>query len=162
MSINKEYLCSLFEYKDGCLYWKAPRTGVTVGKQAGYDCGNGYIGVQVDGKNHKLHRIIFAMHNGYIPDFIDHIDGNKNNNSIDNLRECTHQENIYNQSLRKDNKSGAKNVWWSKSRQRWLVKLSHKAGVFQKYVKDFELAELLAIEARDKFHGKFANHGATL
>lgn len=162
MSVSKEYLNSLFEYKDGELYWKAKRTGVTVGNKAGYDSGNGYVGVQINGKNHKLHRIIFMMHHGYLPKYIDHIDGNKSNNDISNLRECSHQENLFNVSLGKANKSGEKNVWWEEGRKRWRVCVVHKFGKFSKYVKDFELAQLLAIEARNKYHGEFANHGATL
>ena len=160
MSMTKELLLQLFDYKNGELYWKAKKSGVTVGMKAGSDSGNGYITLQINGKNYKLHRIIFMMHYGYLPKYLDHIDGNPSNNSIENLRECTHQENVWNQSIKKNNTTGIKNVSWSEKRKRWFVKLTHKTGTFQKFFKDLELAELVAIEARDKFHGKFANHGS--
>jgi hypothetical protein len=159
MSVSREYLQSLFDYRDGELYWKAPRAGVTVGARAGWANDDGYRRIQLDGKNVGIHRLIFMMHHGYLPKYIDHIDNNRSNNSIENLRECTQQQNLQNQTLRKDSKSGVKNVSWSPRHKSWTVLVKNGSKFYRKYIKDLELADLVAQEARNKFHGKFANHG---
>jgi len=63
-------------------------------------------------KNQKIHRLV-ALH--YIPNpnnfpCIDHIDRDRHNNSIDNLRWCDYATNNQNIDLRKDNKLGIKNI----------------------------------------------------
>lgn len=56
---------------------------------------DGYIRVNIQGKRYKAHRIIWEMFNGKIPEsmVIDHIDGNKANNMIENLRLATQSQN---------------------------------------------------------------------
>ena len=143
----------LFEYKDGDLYRKH---GQFAGK-AGTLHHTGYIQVKVDNKNYRAHRIIFAMHHGYLPEYVDHIDGNPLNNRIENLRAATNQQNQYNVGLVARNKSGVKNVVWLRNKWRIFMRVNKKMknlGSFD----DLELAELVAIEARNKFHGEFAKH----
>lgn len=57
---------------------------------------------------HKVHRIIWILHNGEIPAdlVIDHVDGDSLNNKIENLRVVTQKVNCQNSSTRSDNKSG--------------------------------------------------------
>ena len=81
------------------------------------------------------------------------------NNCIENLREATLQENQYNRKLNKNNKIGHKNIFWSERDKSFVVKLKINGKQKSWYVKDLELAILVAEEARDKYHGKFANHG---
>ena len=143
----------LFEYRDGHLYRKH---GQFAGK-AGTLHHTGYVQVKVGKKNYRAHRIIFAMHHGYLPDYIDHIDGNSLNNQIENLREATNQQNQYNVGLVIRNKSGAKNVIWNRNRWKVYMRINKKmtyVGAFE----DFELAELVAVEARNKFHREFVKH----
>ena len=71
---------NVFEYRDGELYRKH---GPFAGK-AGTLHHTGYIQVKVGKKNYRAHRIIFAMHHGYMPKNVDHIDGNKLNNKNNN------------------------------------------------------------------------------
>jgi hypothetical protein len=94
-----------------------------------------------------------------LPNFIDHIDCNKSNNKIENLRVATKSQNQCNRAITLLNKSGVKNVSWSKDRKEWVVQISvnGKKKFIGRY-KDLELADLVAQEARDKFHGKFARH----
>jgi hypothetical protein len=143
----------LFEYRNGDLYRKH---GQFAGK-AGTLHHTGYTQVKVGKKNYRAHRIIFAMHHGYFPDYVDHIDGNRLNNRIENLREATNQQNQYNVGLISRNKSGAKNVVWDRNRWKVYMRINKKMthiGAFE----DFELAELVATEARNKFHGEFVKH----
>lgn len=70
------------------------------------------------------HRAAWAIHYGSLPEqHIDHIDGNKLNNRIDNLRICTHNQNQYNQGIRATNKSGYKGVSYMKSAKRWQAQI---------------------------------------
>ena len=159
-------LRELFQYKDGELYWKqkpSKYANNVVGKKAGMNATHGYWRIKVDGGTHMAHRLIYALHNdGACPDFIDHIDGNHLNNKIENVREVTVVQNAQNAKLHSANKSGAKNVSWVKIKKCWRVFVSVNKKRKCWLVKDFELAELIAIEARDKFHGKYANHGLTM
>ena len=64
----------------------------------------GYTRVRIDGQNAMLHRVVWFLYNHDWPkDCVDHIDGNPKNNSIENLREATHQQNMAN--------SKGKNRW---------------------------------------------------
>lgn len=163
MEITKELLHELFEYKEGELYWKVYTSSKTKpGDKAGCKNSHGYIQISIKKKLYQAHRIIFFMHNGYFPKYVDHIDGNRLNNRIENLRKATNFENSWNSKIRKNNTSGIKGVNWNKSRKKWEVRLrfavTGKNLYFGRYV-DKELAELVAIEARNKYHGEFANHG---
>lgn len=158
MNINK--LNDVFEYKEGVLYWKNPISSRTQkGQKAGTLSCRGYFQTCVNKKIILNHRIIFAMHYGYFPKIVDHIDGNKQNNTIENLREATHQENSRNQKISKTNTSGYKNVRQCKKTKKWVVELW--VNKHPKYIgtyKDLELADLVATMAREKYHGAFARH----
>lgn len=77
------------------------------GKPAGYLC-RGYITIKLDGANYRAHRVVYAMFHGVWPENqIDHIDGDRSNNLISNLRDVTQQINIQNQRRpHKNNKTG--------------------------------------------------------
>ena len=153
--------CDLFEYKDGALYWKQKRSNVAAGSFAGSKTANGYLTVSIKKKRVLAHRIIYAMFHGFMPAFVDHINGDKTDNRIENLREATLSTNGWNRPSNKNNQSQIKNVCWVEKNNKWFVQLmANKKRVVSKYFEDLELAELVAIEARDKYHGSFANHGA--
>lgn len=158
-----EKLHSLFEYRDGHLYWKtlpSNQSPVKIGQKAGSWATGNYWRIGYKGKNYMAHRLIYAMHNnGYCPECLDHIDGDKTNNKIENLRPATISENAHNVGLHKKSTTGIKNVSWSPSKNRWRVLITAKGKRKSWLIKDLELAELVAIEARDKYHGDFANHG---
>ena len=161
-SITQNELLKLFEYRDGVLYWKIskPHSRYKSGDVAGRTVKDGYNQICVNRMRILTHQIVFKMFYGYVPKQIDHIDGNANNNRIENLRPATPTQNQYNTKLSARNKSGAKGVCWHKTGKKWHVKVSvnGKQTNFGLY-DDLELADLVAQEARDKYHGAFANHG---
>ena len=126
--ITQDKVKDLFSYDNGCLYWNEDTAArAMAGSSAGFlnkSTGRKYVGI--GGKHHFLHRIIFLYHNGYMPNFIDHIDGNPLNNKIENLRVCSQRENSQNAKLSKSNVSGVKGVCWVKRDKRWLAKLQIK------------------------------------
>jgi hypothetical protein len=154
ISLNR--IKELFEYhQDGLLIKKSTGKIIVCSETKGQR----YLRIFIDGKPRPLHRIIFMLCNGYIPKIIDHIDGDKFNNKIENLREVSQQENCLNRKHHKNSKSPYKNVMWNESAKKWSVMMQVNGkrkyfGVF----KDIELAELVAIEARNKYHGQFARH----
>jgi hypothetical protein len=157
--VNQREVIENFEYKNGFLFWKIGRSGIQPGLQAGSKEKNGYYRIRFNGKKYLTHRLIFLMHNGFMPNFVDHADNNPENNCIENLREATRTQNNQNRKNAKNNKTGAKNVTWEKSANSWRVRININ-GVSKSFgcFKNIELAELVATEARNKFLKDFARH----
>jgi hypothetical protein len=158
--LTKKQAHELFDYKDGMLFWKVrPANNIKLGSKAGSRHHSNYIYITFNKSNIAEHRIIFLMHHGYFPQQVDHIDGNRKNNSIENLRAATPLTNAQNAKVRKDNTSGAKGVNWNKSNNQWRVRVQvNNKRILIGDFKDLELAELVAQEARNKYHGNFAKH----
>lgn len=158
--ITQELAHKLFEYKDGHLYWKSMpyQRNDLIGTEAGTSDGDRRQ-ITINKKHYKTHRLIYLMFHGYMPKEIDHIDTNSLNNLIENLRPANRSEQVCNTSLRKNNKSGTKGVSWDSNRNKWVVVVSkNNKTVYRDRFKNLELAQLVAIEARDKYHGSFARH----
>lgn len=157
-TLSVDLLHHLFEYRDGNLYRKVKTSNrICAGQKAGWITNNGYEKVSVLGKKHFVHRLIFMMHHGQMPNNVDHIDGNRSNNKIENLREASVHQNALNMKISKANTSGAKGVSWSKSCNKWEVRVSVNCKPTRfGYYDDLELAELVACEARAKHHGIFS------
>ena len=115
-------LIGRIRYEDGGLYWVSPCQKRNIGKQIGTPDKNGYLRTHAR-QGHKVscHRIIFFMFNGYLPEYVDHIDGNLENNRIENLREATICQNMQNCKLSIANKTGIKGVHWQKSMNKWAA-----------------------------------------
>lgn len=109
-------LKELFNYReDGNLIRKIRTSNSThIGDVVG--CVNkvsGYSHTSVDNKLCRTHRLIWIYHNGYNPENdLDHIDRNKLNNKINNLREVARSCNLRNTGNQSNNTSGVKGVHW--------------------------------------------------
>lgn len=151
---------ALFEYRDGALYWKlAVNPRAPAGARAGsLNRRVNRVYVRVNRVNYLRSRLVFLMHHGWLPDQVDHIDCNRTNDDVKNLRAATKNENQRNKCRQLNNSSGVKNVRWRA--KKWVVelKVNSKLIYFGRY-DDLELADLVAMEARNKYHGAFANHG---
>ena len=86
---------------------------------------DGYIRVSLNINNKKHTQLVHILiANAFIanPDeklSVDHIDNNKCNNKLHNLRRATTTENNQNRGMRTDNTSGVKGVSWSKRAEKW-------------------------------------------
>lgn len=160
IEMTQDYSHSLFEYKDGNLYWKVKKAPhVHVGAKVGSPA-HGYETVYVDGRNWRIHRLMFLMQHGYLPKMVDHINGNRADNRIENLRAADDFQNAHNAKLRPNNTSSIKGVSWNTDRCKWVARVNFKRKTYQVgYFEDIELAELAVQMAREKYHGKYANHG---
>lgn len=159
--ITQDLLKELFEYRDGNLYWKVKKASrISIGDKAGTLNGRGYIYTGINGKDYRNHRLIFLMCHGYLPKCVDHINGNTTDNRIENLRDVTQSQNIQNSKKYRNNTSGAKGVQKRSKSNKWQVQIYiNKKYKYLGTYEDLELAELVAIEARNKYHKEFANHG---
>lgn len=141
------------EYKDGSLFWKVSRNQLAKeGSEAGRVDSSGYKRFVFNGKRYLVHRAIYFIHNKKLPKYLDHINGDKLDNRIENLREVTAQQNAFN---KKTQRELPKNVFLKGNRFIVKLRLNGKLINFGSYV-DLELAELVAIEARDKYHKEFS------
>jgi len=84
---------------------------------------DGYSRVMLGNTAYLAHRLAWLYIYGYMPNFIDHIDGNRSNNIITNLREVTSQENQRNLTIASNNTSGATGVSFNKERSKWEAKI---------------------------------------
>ncbi len=116
-----------YENESGRLLWKVSRNSrggkVIPGDQVGSLTKTGYFETAISGYRTYVHRIAWALHHGAWPKkHIDHIDGNKLNNSITNLRDCVQRVNVENQrKIRTDNTSGFTGVMWRTDKKRWCA-----------------------------------------
>ena len=90
-------------------------------------CGYYTVSLYKDGvkKTHKIHRLvaIVFVDNPENKGCVDHIDNNKKNNHVLNLRWCTSTENSQNRSMNNRNTSGVKGVTWDKRSQKWYAQI---------------------------------------
>ena len=162
VNITQELLKEYLEYRDGHLWWSKPRSNsVKVGQQLGKLESSGYRQGKLFSKLYLEHRLIWLYHYGCWPkDQIDHINGVRDDNRIENLRECTAQQNQFNKKSKKGSSSEYKGVSWNKKSRKWLVKYKNKGK--QIYLGLYE-CELEATEvyhkATENLHKEYANYG---
>lgn len=117
--IDVEYLKSVFYYEDGSLFYISSK------EKAGQLNPQGYIDIRIARQVYKAHRLIFAYFYGsFDPELeIDHINGNRSDNTIENLRLATRQQNVFNSKLSKANTSGFKGVSLHKKTGLWRAQI---------------------------------------
>jgi hypothetical protein len=113
-----------FRYSDGQLYFKQLRPGRSIHKPAGHLRYDGYVAVRLKGETYLAHRVVWCLHAGEWPkNQIDHINGVRHDNRIENLREATIQENRRNVT-RARNASGVIGVTWARKEGNWRASIS--------------------------------------
>jgi hypothetical protein len=139
-----DYLMDILDYNPdtGEFYWRyrpdvAKRWNTKfAGKLAGAINLSGYLQISIHRKLYYAHRLAWAITYGLECDLcIDHIDGNKLNNKISNLRLATQQENHRNCKMYNNNTSGVKGVSWHKDAKKWrswitINKIAIHLGLF--------------------------------
>jgi len=124
-NITHEEIRQIFDYnpKTGDMIWKQIRGRVKGGDVAGcLDNATGYIRIGINGGYCLAHRLVWLFVYGYFPEHgLDHINRNKTDNRIENLREASQQCNLRNCKIHKNNKSGVKGVSWHSDRAKWRV-----------------------------------------
>lgn len=118
--------------------------------------GKGYHHGSILNRNCRAHSVVWAVVHGEWPSKpIDHIDHDKTNNRICNLRMVSQQQNLKNKALDSRNTSGVTGVVWCKRRGKWQAQI----GVAKRCVFLGAFSELDdAIEARKIAERKYAYH----
>lgn len=167
MNLTQEMLKELFDYReDGNLVRKNACGGN--GNYAGRVVGSKpkektrsrrYVTTKIKGQHYCVHKLIYLWHTGKFAEQLDHINRDTIDNRIENLRVATTAQNASNRKLFSSNTSGVKGVSWHKARIKWFVYVDvNKKRKNIGYFNDLDFAELVAVEARNKYHGIYANH----
>ncbi len=133
--VTKEILRELFLYDEvaGCLKWASPYINrVKVGDIAGcIHKASGYAYTKVYGQQYKTHRLIWMYFYGeFHSSDIDHINGRRSDNRIENLRAIDHSVNMQNQRLpSKNNKTGFLGVHLDRRSNKYKASIRNKGKV---------------------------------
>ena len=133
------------------------------GKPAMRTRDDGYRQVRILGKGFYGHRVAWAIHYGSWPESqIDHVNGVRDDNRVDNLRDVNSQENNRNMAIRSDNKSSIMGVSWYKARKKWRAQI--RADEKQRHLGYFNCitAAAVARKAAEIKYGFHAGHGKEL
>lgn len=125
---------------------------------------DGYYRLSIDHHRYKAHRIIWFLHYGSFPSqYIDHLDGNKLNNKIDNLRDVTIQENAKNTKINVKSKTKIMGVGWHKMSKKWRARIKHTCNGEKKehYLGVFDnfFDACCARKSAENKYGFHKNHG---
>lgn len=150
-----------YEPTSGRLVWKRRHaSAVNADLSAGYVNDKGYISVMVDGRNYPAHRLAwFAVHGRFPGGHIDHINGDRSDNRIANLRDVSPAENQKNTKLDRRNASGVSGVRFRADRGLWEASI--RVGRKLIHLGRYRLLDA-AIAARkdaERLHAFHPNHG---
>lgn len=166
IEIDINYLKARLDYDPdtGRLFWKShfsrkPNWNAKcAGKEALTAISNGYKVGTIDGVKCYAHRIAFAIHNGYWPEQVDHINHDRTDNRAINLRNSNPAENSKNSPRSPLNTSGATGVYFAPS-SRWVARIcANKNRLFLGTFDRFEDA-VSARKAAEAKYGFHENHG---
>ena len=153
-------------HRDDDMFQKGKRTNNEIAnvwnaRNANKPAGNfngRYIIVRFYGIHYAAHRLAWLLYYEVDPEFqIDHIDGNKTNNKISNLREATKSENMMNRGAQKNSKSGIKGIMFEEKRGKWKAEITlNRKNYFLGRFYDLDEAIHARKEAEKIYHGDFA------
>ena len=125
--ITQDYLKQILDYdpSTGVFRWKLSISRIAkVGAEAGSPNNFGYIRIGIKGKSHLAHRLAWVYFHGEWPQkWVDHIDGDKKNNRINNLRQASASENTHNTRTNRNKSSGTRGVDWHKKYGKWMARI---------------------------------------
>lgn len=168
--LNAEEVRGLLDlnYETGELRWTAAASlGRLTGRVAGCVSNNGYRHIKIGKRMYLAHRLIWLIVHGEWPDGqIDHIDGDRLNNAVDNLRVATAAQNLQNISVTgRKTVSGLAGACFrpggTRRRDRWESRI--RVNGVLRYLGSFtspEDAHAAYLSAKASFHPYFSRHGA--
>jgi hypothetical protein len=137
-----------YDAHTGVFTWRTKLSRkVVVGREAGTLKPNGYVSIRIDQKAYYAHRLAWCYVYGDWPDEeVDHIDGDKTNNCIANLRQASRKQNMENR-VQPTGASGYRGVCWLKANQKWRASIVHNGKNI--YLGLFNTAEEASAMYRD-------------
>ena len=143
-----KYLLS-YNSESGQLTRRVSVKGHHAGTVIGTPTEKGYLVAYVDGKSYRVHHLVWFYHHGNFADELDHINRDRSDNRIENLRPCTHSQNLGNSRARVHKYKG---VTFCKTTQKWRAQLNGHLGRFD----TIEEAALAYNKAAKEHYGEFA------
>lgn len=156
LEINRLKSLLHFSPKSGKFLRLVGRGKHHAGQIAGTYQSSGYIQITIDGTAFLAHRLAWFYVYEEWPDEIDHVNGDRKDNRISNLRSCTRSQNMSNRPVRLDSKSRVKGVSFHKASRLWRAQITFNKKVIHigsfKNKEDAGLAyRLKSIELKGKF-----------
>jgi hypothetical protein len=149
-----------YNAETGEFFWvKCPGKKMHPGKSAGWMMGSGHTSVSLGGRKMQAHRLAWLFVHGQDPGgkAIDHINGNRSDNRIANLRLATPLENNRNQGKRSGTSSAYKGVSWYKRKKKWVAQIRMNGrSTHLGYFHDEEAAHYAYCAAAAREFGEFA------
>jgi hypothetical protein len=159
----RERVIELFEYDPdtGVFKNRISRGRAKAEARAGSETGHGYRKIVVDYKKYYEHHLAWLITHGNLPEGeMDHVDGNRSNNAIGNLRLATRTQNNANNGCWATGVSGLRGVYLDLRRpHKWFSKI--QVGGQQIYLGEYntpEEARAAYLEAAHEYFGEFAYH----
>lgn len=156
-SIDREDAVKLLRYEPetGKFFWRISTGPIKAGAQAGTINNRGYVRISINRREFLAHRIAWLISAGQMPSGeIDHINGDRTDNRISNLRLATHTQNSLNRGRNSNNTSGFKGVHRNGSKFRALI--CHNGTFFHLGMfSDPVEAHAAYVEASLRIHGEF-------
>lgn len=114
-----------YDPASGIFHWKIDRGDrIKAGTKAGYQNPSGYILIKTGDRNYKAHRLAWLLSTGKWPSGeMDHINRDKADNRLSNLRLASRSINMKNRGLPRNNSSGVVGVVWRQKNQRWIAQI---------------------------------------
>lgn len=160
IKLSRDELVSLLDYnpETGDFFWRKSGSGRVLGRPAGSVYLNGYRYIGIYGRPYMAHRLAWLYVHGRQPvDQLDHINGDRADNRISNLREANQVENSWNKGARPSNTSGFKGVCWYAPRGKWVAKIKYGGkNIHLGYFEDPAEGGAAYARAARELHGKFA------
>ena len=127
--MTQDELKSLFWYHPefGVFYWRQElRNGaIKPFDMAGCKDKDGYTQIKLKGRVYRAHKLAWLYMYGETPRMVDHINGDRSDNRIANLRLASVKQNNENTTLRRDNKTGCRGVSFSQREGKYVARVEH-------------------------------------
>ena len=141
-------------HPDGYLTWRiSPSMKVKAGARIGSLCRGTYLGFGYKGTKYSVHRVVWELHNGAVPKglLVDHINRNRLDNRIENLRLVTASANSANST-----RGAARNCYWVEHTKAYQVRVEFNGSkFFGGYFKTLAEAKIAAAKLRSEVQGEY-------
>ena len=159
--LTQAKLSELLTYnpETGVFKWNvSPTKVVKAGDRAGSVNCEGYVTIGIKRTYYQAHQLAWLYMTGTFISEIDHIDGDRTNNTWSNLREVVGNSNRWNRKLNENSTTKVKGVYWNESNKGYTGSVSKNKQRYSRTFKTLEEAEAWVYNKRIELHSEYARH----